>query len=134
MGCLGTVTTQRPDLDTLRARADALWGALPPEVMELARAFDGAGHEFALVGGPVRDAFLARSSADFDFATSARPDDTERLLAAWGGKTWDMGREYGTIGVMRGTFQVEVTTYRADEYDGATRKPSVTFGDSLDGD
>jgi poly(A) polymerase len=29
---------------------------------------------------------------------------------------------------------VEVTTYRSDVYDGATRKPEVTFGDSLDGD
>nr|WP_265101852.1 CCA tRNA nucleotidyltransferase [Demequina pelophila] len=107
---------------------------MPPEVGELAEAFAAAGHELALVGGPVRDAFLGRSSADLDFATSARPDDIERLLKAWTRATWDMGREFGTIGGRRGDLVVEITTYRADEYDGATRKPVVAFGDSLEGD
>jgi poly(A) polymerase len=45
-----------------------------------------------------------------------------------------MGREFGTIGARRGDVVVEVTTYRADEYDGLTRKPVVAFGDSLEGD
>ena len=30
--------------------------------------------------------------------------------------------------------QVEITTYRADSYDGVTRKPTVEFGDTLEGD
>jgi poly(A) polymerase len=30
--------------------------------------------------------------------------------------------------------QVEITTYRADSYDGVTRKPTVEFGDNIDGD
>ncbi|WP_062381143.1 CCA tRNA nucleotidyltransferase [Demequina pelophila] len=129
-----TPTLELPDIAVLRARAQGLWGALPPEVGELAEAFAAAGHELALVGGPVRDAFLGRSSADLDFATSARPDDIERLLKAWTRATWDMGREFGTIGGRRGDLVVEITTYRADEYDGATRKPVVAFGDSLEGD
>ena len=123
-----------PPMDVLRQRASVLWEALPDAVMELARLFDEAGHELALVGGPVRDAFLGRSSSDFDFATSARPDDTERILRRWTRSTWDMGREFGTIGGRRGDLVAEVTTYRADEYDGATRKPVVAFGDSLEGD
>ncbi len=123
-----------PHRDVLAARADALGTAVPPEVAELAAVFDAAGHEFALVGGPVRDAFLGRSSADFDFATSARPDETQRLLKQWTRATWDMGRDFGTIGGRRGDLVVEITTFRADEYDGATRKPVVAFGDSLEGD
>ncbi|MDN4477823.1 CCA tRNA nucleotidyltransferase [Demequina sp. SYSU T00039] len=123
-----------PSLDVLRQRAAGLWGALPADVAELADLFAGAGHELALVGGPVRDAFLGRSSADLDFATSALPDQTERLLKRWTRATWDMGREFGTIGGRRGSVVVEVTTYRADEYDGATRKPVVAFGSSLSGD
>ncbi len=123
-----------PALSVLRARSVGMWGALPEPVMELARRFDAAGHEFALVGGPVRDAFLARSSVDFDFATSALPDETERLLAQWGGSTWDMGRDFGTIGARRGSLVVELTTYRADEYDGLTRKPTVAFGTTLHDD
>lgn len=123
-----------PDRDVLAARAAGLWQALPPEVLELASAFENAGHELALVGGPVRDAFLGRSSADLDFTTSARPDEIERVLSGWTKTTWDMGREFGTIGGRKGGLTVEITTYRADEYDGQTRKPVVAFGDSLEGD
>ena len=38
---------------------------------ELGEVFRAAGHELALVGGPVRDAFLGRESPDLDFTTSA---------------------------------------------------------------
>lgn len=123
-----------PTRAVLAARAAALSVVLPSEVMELAATFAAAGHDLVLVGGPVRDAFLGRSSADLDFATSARPDDTEALLSRWTKATWDMGRDFGTIGGKRNDFVVEITTFRADEYDGVTRKPVVAFGDSLEGD
>jgi poly(A) polymerase len=131
---LGVVTTKPPIDETLRKRAEGLWAALPSEVMALAMVFDTAGHEIALVGGPVRDAFLGRSSADFDFATSATPEESERLLGRWGDARWDMGREFGTIGARKADLTVEVTTYRADTYDANSRKPVVAFGDSLEGD
>lgn len=124
----------RLSIDALRQRAVGLWAALPSEVMELAALFAAQGHELALVGGPVRDAFLGRSSADLDFTTSAQPHQTEALLKSWTRATWDMGREFGTIGGRRGDVDVEITTYRADSYDGLTRKPVVAFGDSLEGD
>src|SRR5699024_11162163 len=91
-------------------------------------------HELALVGGPVRDAFLERTSGDLDLTTSARPEETEAILAEWGDATWDMGRQFGTIGARKGDDIVEVTTYRADAYDRTTRKPVVAFGDNLDDD
>ena len=100
----------------------------------LGELFAEAGYELALVGGPVRDAMLGRTHNDLDFATSARPDDTERLLKKWGDATWDMGREFGTIGCRRGPWIVEVTTYRSETYDPASRKPEVDFGDTLAGD
>ena len=105
-----------------------------PMLTQLGELFTAADHEIALVGGPVRDAFLGRTSPDLDLTTSARPDDTERIVAEWADATWDLGREFGTIGVRKGDFQIEITTYRADEYDRETRKPVVAFGDSLDGD
>lgn len=123
-----------PSIGLLRQRAAGLWEALPGEVMDLATRFADAGHELALVGGPVRDAFLGRSSADLDFATSATPDQTEALLRRWTDAVWDMGRDFGTIGGKRDGVMVEITTYRADEYDGQSRKPVVAFGDSLEGD
>ncbi|HLS62394.1 MAG TPA: CCA tRNA nucleotidyltransferase [Ruania sp.] len=105
-----------------------------PQAIELGQVFADAGHELALVGGPVRDAFLGRASVDLDFASSARPEETERLLAGWGEATWDMGREFGTIGARKGDVVVEVTTYRTEAYDPDSRKPEVVYGDTLDGD
>ncbi len=123
-----------PPRDVLGARSVALGAAVPPEVAELAEIFHAAGFELALVGGSVRDVLLGRRSTDVDFATSAHPDDTEALLKKWTSATWDMGRDFGTIGGRKGDLVAEITTYRADEYDGATRKPVVAFGDSLEGD
>ncbi|WP_309648864.1 CCA tRNA nucleotidyltransferase [Nocardioides sp.] len=107
---------------------------IAPVIDDLGRLFNDAGHELALVGGPVRDAMLGRRHHDLDFATSAHPDDTERLLKAWGDATWDMGRDFGTIGCRKGDWIVEVTTYRSEVYDASSRKPDVDFGDSLAGD
>jgi poly(A) polymerase len=79
------------DADALRRRAVSNLAQLAPDALELGRRFKAAGHELALVGGPVRDAFLGRRSNDLDFATSATPDETEALLAGWGNALWDVG-------------------------------------------
>lgn len=123
-------------LEVARTRASAMFAALPEEIHELGRRFEAAGHELALVGGPVRDAVLGRSSADLDFTTSARPEQTEQILRGWtrGGGIWDMGREFGTLGGTRDGVKVEITTYRTESYDPASRKPQVVFGDTLAGD
>ncbi|HAA79490.1 MAG TPA: hypothetical protein DCE05_04160, partial [Microbacteriaceae bacterium] len=90
--------------------------------------------ELALVGGPVRDAFLERPVNDFDFTTSAMPDEIEKIVKPLASATWDVGRDFGTIAAQLGDFRVEITTYRADSYDGTSRKPEVIFGDSLEAD
>ncbi len=126
--------------DALRRRALSTLAQLAPDAVELGRRFAAAGHELALVGGPVRDAFLGRSSADLDFATSATPDETEALLAGWGHAHWDIGKRFGTLGARRfgrdgaDDVVVEVTTYRTDAYDAGSRKPEVVYGDTLEGD
>nr|WP_193604983.1 CCA tRNA nucleotidyltransferase [Nocardioides dongkuii] len=107
---------------------------IAPVIDDLGERFAAAGHELALVGGPVRDAMLGRHHNDLDFTTSARPDQTERLLKSWGDATWDMGRAFGTIGCRKGPWVVEVTTYRSEAYDPSSRKPDVEFGDDLVGD
>ena len=105
-----------------------------PVIDELGARFAEAGEQLALVGGPVRDAMLGRLQNDLDFTTSARPEVTERLLKGWADAIWDMGRAFGTIGCRRGQWQVEITTYRSETYDPGSRKPSVDYGDSLEGD
>ncbi|MEO8556206.1 MAG: CCA tRNA nucleotidyltransferase [Actinomycetota bacterium] len=102
-----------------------------PLLTELGSRFVDAGHEIALVGGPVRDAFLGRVSPDLDFNTSASPEQTHAILARWADANWDVGRLFGTIGARKGGHIIEVTTYRADAYDRTTRKPVVAFGDNL---
>ena len=120
------------------ARLGAL--AESPIVAALAAAFAEAGHELAIVGGPVRDALLDRVTNDLDFTTDARADDILRIVKPLSTAHWDVGREFGTIGARvrdprsGAVEQVEITTYRADSYDGVTRKPRVEFGDTLEGD
>ncbi|SEE76416.1 poly(A) polymerase [Ruania alba] len=129
-----STTRESPEPVELLRTALGVIAEYAPQATELGRVFADAGFELALVGGPVRDAFLGKASVDLDFATSARPEETERLLAAWGDAHWDMGREFGTIGARRGDVIVEVTTYRTEAYDSSSRKPEVVYGDSLDGD
>ncbi|MDN4640511.1 CCA tRNA nucleotidyltransferase [Agreia sp. PsM10] len=103
-------------------------------VARLAAAFSAAGFELALVGGPVRDAFLGRPAKDLDFTSNATPDETLVVLKTLTKSTWDIGRDFGTIGALIDGEQVEITTYRSDSYDQQTRKPIVEFGDSLEVD
>jgi poly(A) polymerase len=86
------------------------------------------------VGGPVRDAFLGRPVNDLDFTSSASPDEILAIVKPIASAVWDIGRDFGTIGARVSGEKVEITTYRADSYDGETRKPTVEFGDSLEGD
>ncbi|WP_077488016.1 CCA tRNA nucleotidyltransferase [Sinomonas mesophila] len=102
-----------------------------PVVLELGARFADAGFELSLVGGPVRDLFLGRISPDLDFTTDATPDQTVSVVRGWADAHWDIGREFGTIGLRRGRHQIEVTTYRAEAYDPDSRKPVVAFGRNL---
>jgi len=105
-----------------------------PAVAALSTAFAGAGAELALVGGPVRDAFLGADNNDLDFATDVEPDRILEIVTPISQAQWDIGRAFGTIGATIGGHTVEITTYRSDTYDGSSRKPEVAFGTSLEDD
>ena len=114
-----------------------------PEARELGTLFDEAGHELYLVGGTVRDTLLAGGDegaldhVDLDFATSARPDDTEQLLRRWTedrGTIWLTGARFGTVSAEKRGRQVEITTFRSDVYAADSRHPEVTYGDTVEGD
>jgi poly(A) polymerase len=102
-----------------------------PTIATLADAFEAAGFELSLVGGPVRDAFLGRDTNDLDFTTDATPDEILAVVKPIAEAHWDVGRAFGTIGAKIHGHTVEITTYRADVYDGTSRKPDVAFGTSL---
>lgn len=103
-------------------------------VRRVVEAFTSAGHEIALVGGPVRDALIDRQVTDIDLTTSARPEESAAVLRPIASAMWDVGRAFGTVAVRVAGDSVEVTTYRRDEYVPSSRKPEVVFGDTLDGD
>ncbi|MCC3281792.1 MULTISPECIES: CCA tRNA nucleotidyltransferase [Arthrobacter] len=107
---------------------------LPDVIPRLGALFEAAGFELSLVGGPVRDLFLGRVSPDLDFTTNARPDDIIKVVRGWCDTYWEIGREFGTIGMRKDGFQIEITTYRADAYDPDSRKPAVAFGERLEDD
>ncbi|MGH3315120.1 MAG: CCA tRNA nucleotidyltransferase [Nocardioidaceae bacterium] len=121
-------------LDDAQRTAVASLLQITPVIDALGERFVEAGHEIALVGGSVRDALLGRLGTDLDFTTSAHPDTVDDLLRGWADAIWDMGREFGTIGCRKGEWTLEITTFRADSYDAASRKPEVEYGDSLQGD
>jgi poly(A) polymerase len=107
---------------------------IAPVADDLGTRFAAAGHELYLVGGSVRDALLGRLEDDLDFTTDARPDQVLRMVKGWAESIWQTGIEFGTVGLAKAGFRVEITTFRSDLYDGETRNPEVTFGDTLEGD
>ena len=105
-----------------------------PVAGDLGRRFADAGHELYLVGGTVRDAFLGRQTIDLDFATSAPPEETERLLRPWADVVWLTGARFGTISAQKDGEKVEITTFRADAYSPGSRHPEVVFARDIESD
>ena len=105
-----------------------------PVADELARRFQEAGFPLALVGGSVRDALLGRLGNDLDFTTDARPEEVLKIVRPWADAVWEVGIAFGTVGAQKDGYQIEVTTYRSEAYDRTSRKPEVSYGDSIEED
>ena len=101
----------------------------------LADTFASAGFQVYLVGGCVRDRLLGRPSADYDLATDAPPEVVKGLLNSLPAEhVWTVGERFGTIGAHVDGSTVEITTFRSEEYAPRSRKPTVRFGTTLEGD
>ncbi len=125
------MTEERRRLTDAQERAVAELFGVFPIADELGRRFAEAGHELYLVGGSVRDALLGRLGADLDFTTDAVPQQVLKIAEGWAEATWTIGIEFGTIGLTKSGLQLEITTFRTDQYDWVSRDPEVTFGQSL---
>jgi tRNA nucleotidyltransferase (CCA-adding enzyme) len=103
---------------------------IPEGVLDIAQKLEDAGFEAWCVGGNLRDAFLEIPHSDYDIATSATPDQVQKLFP----RTVEVGIKYGTVGVLdRSRVLHEVTTFRRDvATDG--RHAVVAFGASLEED
>ncbi len=126
-------STLQPNLDQRKAAAELL-RRLTPSAGELGKLFAKAGHELALVGGSVRDAFLGSRPGDLDLTTDAVPEQVLAITRKWADKTWTVGIEFGTVGLRKGEVVFEITTYRSEQYGPRSRKPDVRYGRSLEED
>jgi poly(A) polymerase len=110
---------------------------IDPQLARLFELFIGAGHELYLVGGAVRDHQRGApigSLLDLDFATSALPDESTRVLRRAGFPVFMVGSRFGTVGTFLEDLprrQIQITTYRGEVYVNGSRKPRVTFGKDL---
>ncbi|MEV6051581.1 CCA tRNA nucleotidyltransferase [Streptomyces sp. NPDC052107] len=129
-------------LSQAQQRAVAELLRVAPVADDLARRFQEAGFSLALVGGSVRDALLGRLGNDLDFTTDAHPEDVLKIVRPWADAVWEVGIAFGTVGAHKGArvgdtdwqFQIEITTYRSEAYDRTSRKPEVSYGDSIEED
>jgi poly(A) polymerase len=120
---------------------------LRERVATLAHAFQAAGRQLYLVGGCVRDQMIGRPIHDLDLTTDAPPDEIKRLAnRARPDALYDVGAKFGTIGIVYRVaderdpeaepraWNLEITTFRTEQYLDGTRKPEVVFGTSLEED
>jgi poly(A) polymerase len=95
--------------------------------VEIVRHLQTAGFSAFWVGGCVRDFLLGREPQDYDIATSARPEQVEKLFK----RTVAVGRKFGVMVVLEGGHQFQVATYRAEaDYRDGRHPEQVTFGDA----
>jgi len=130
------------DLSQVQHQAVSELLRVAPVADDLARLFQEAGFSLALVGGSVRDALLGGLGNDLDFTTDARPEDVLKIVRPWADAVWEVGIAFGTVGAQKHArvgdadrnIQIEVTTYRSEAYDRTSRKPEVSYGDSIEED
>lgn len=103
---------------------------IPDSILQIARTLEGAGFEAWCVGGTLRDTLLGHPHSDYDIATSATPEEVQRLFP----RTIGVGIKYGTVGVLdQQRVLHEVTTFRQDVLtDG--RHAVVRYGVALEED
>ena len=81
--------------------------------LRLFEILSASGIEAYAVGGFVRDSLMGLPVHDIDFAVSASPEETKRLLSPFA-KMIDTGLKFGTVTAVFEGVPFELTTFRAD--------------------
>ncbi|WP_423253234.1 CCA tRNA nucleotidyltransferase [Melissococcus plutonius] len=101
------------------------------EATPIIKKIQKGGYEAYFVGGSVRDVLLNKPIHDVDIASSAYPEEIKQLFR----RTIDVGIEHGTVLVLHGSKQYEITTFRTEStYQDFRRPDTVTFVRSLSED
>lgn len=80
------------------------------EAGDIVRKLKKSGFQALLAGGCVRDLIMKKEAQDFDVATSASPDEVEKLFP----KTVAIGKKFGVILVVTEDRHYEVATFRTE--------------------
>lgn len=89
-------------------------------------------YETYLIGGCVRDLLLDIPPKDYDFTTAATPTQMLEIFEHHGIRTLEIGRAFGTIGVLIDSQVYEITTFRSEgDYRDSRRPSSVSFASTL---
>lgn len=106
---------------------------LPPTVLEILEKFQKKKYQIYLVGGAVRDLIMGRPTYDWDFTTSATPEEILEIVP--GGL---YNNQYGTVFTPNPEDPQrphEITTFRKEEGYSDIRHPDkVTWGKTLEED
>jgi tRNA nucleotidyltransferase (CCA-adding enzyme) len=104
---------------------------IPGPVLELCRELEKRGYRAWIVGGCLRDLFLGRPAMDWDLATSAHPEQVQRVFP----KVFPTGIQHGTVTVRHRGQNYEVTTLRGEgAYSDGRRPDSVEFVENIEAD
>jgi putative nucleotidyltransferase with HDIG domain len=91
----------------------------------IVRRLAEAGYTALFAGGCVRDMVRGVEPHDYDIATTATPEEVQRLFP----KTIPVGAQFGVVLVLENDHQFEVATFRTDEaYVDGRRPSSVRYG------
>lgn len=104
---------------------------IDPNAITIIETLRSHSYQAYLVGGCVRDLLLNRIPKDYDITTNARPDYVSHLFIPLC-TVVPTGIEYGTVTLVFGKSQYEVTTFRRDNPQGDGRHPrNVHFASAL---
>src|SRR5260370_21721433 len=100
---------------------------LRESALRIVRRLQQAGHKAFWVGGCVRDFLLGREPVDYDVATSALPEEVEKVFR----RTIAVGRKFGVMVVIADGIQFQLAAFRAEwDYSDGRHPDHVTFGDA----
>jgi len=103
---------------------------VPEDVSKILKKVSDKGHEIYIVGGAVRDVLMGKSVYDWDFTTSATPEEIQETFPD---SFYD--NKYGTVGIpneVENERPYEITTFRTEHgYSDSRRPDKVKWGKTI---
>ncbi len=100
---------------------------LEKNATEIVKKLNSAGHLAHFAGGAVRDMVMGKKPTDIDIATSATPEEVEKIFP----KTVPVGKQFGVMIVIKDKTNFEVATFRSEAgYSDKRRPDKVKWSDA----